>query len=239
MKDPVISITVARLAIAFIPVLVVVVLLFRWSIDGKTAVYAIGRMLIQLVLIGHVLAFFFAYASAWLVMIVLAAMLSTASWIALYPVRQKRREVYRKSLIAVSLGGIPVLFIVTQAVLDLEVWYEPRYVIPLAGMIFASSMNGVSIAAERFEAEAQRGLPYNDARNASLHAAMIPLINTLFAVGLVSLPGMMTGQILSGIEPLVAVRYQIMVMCMVFAASGISVGSYLTLIRPKAKNENE
>ena len=238
MKDPVVSISLARLAIAFIPVLVVVVLLFRWSIDGRTAVYAVGRMLIQLVLIGYVLAFFFASDSAWLVMIVLAVMLSTASWIALFPVRQKRRAVYRQSLIAISLGGLPILIMVTQAVLNLENWYEPRYVIPLAGMIFASSMNGVSLAAERFEAETQRGLRYNDARSAAIHAGLIPLINSLFAVGLVSLPGMMTGQILSGIEPLIAARYQIMVMCMLFSASGISICSYLVLIRPKVREKD-
>ena len=58
---------------------------------------------------------------------------------------------------------------------------------------------------------------------------MIPQINALFAVGLVSLPGMMTGQILSGIEPMVAVRYQIMVMCMVFGSGGLGAVTYLVL----------
>lgn len=60
---------------------------------------------------------------------------------------------------------------------------------------------------------------------------MIPVINSLFAVGLVSLPGMMTGQILSGVSPLIAVRYQIMVMCMVFGAAGISAALFLQLGR--------
>ena len=63
------------------------------------------------------------------------------------------------------------------------------------------------------------------------HAAMIPVINSLFAVGLVSLPGMMTGQILSGVSPLIAARYQIMVMCMIFASAGISTAVFLALGR--------
>jgi putative ABC transport system permease protein len=69
---------------------------------------------------------------------------------------------------------------------------------------------------------------------------MIPTINMLFAVGLVSLPGMMTGQILSGVSPFIAARYQIMVMCMIFASSGLSAACFLTFIRVKQaplKNE--
>ncbi len=68
------------------------------------------------------------------------------------------------------------------------------------------------------------------ARNSAYQAALIPLINSLFAVGLVSLPGMMTGQILSGVEPLLAARYQIMVMSMLFGAAGISTAVYLALL---------
>jgi putative ABC transport system permease protein len=97
-------------------------------------------------------------------------------------------------------------------------------------MIFANTMNTVSLAAERFEAERERGLEHRDARRVALEAALIPQVNALLAVGLVSLPGMMTGQILSGVEPLVAVRYQIMVMCMTFGAAGMGAVLYLILI---------
>ena len=67
------------------------------------------------------------------------------------------------------------------------------------------------------------------ARNAAIEAAMIPQVNALLAVGLVSLPGMMTGQILSGIEPLTAARYQIMVMCMIFSTAGLAAVLYMTI----------
>ena len=93
--------------------------------------------------------------------------------------------------------------------LDLDPWYEPRFLIPLAGMIFANSMNAVSISAERFESEMERNTDYEEARATSYKAALIPIINALFAVGLVSLPGMMTGQILAGSLPIKAIKYQL------------------------------
>ena len=99
-------------------------------------------------------------------------------------------------------------------------------------MIFANSMNTVSLSAERFVAETKRAVPYREARRTAMEAAMIPQINALLAVGLVSLPGMMTGQILSGVDPLIAVRYQIMVMCMIFGSAGTATAIYLTLLRP-------
>ena len=113
---------------------------------------------------------------------------------------------------------------------DLPRFFEPRFVVPLAGMIFANAMNTVSLAAERFEAERARGVEVATSRRVALDAALIPQVNALLAVGLVSLPGMMTGQILSGIEPLVAVRYQIMVMCMTFGSAGLAAAVYLVLV---------
>ena len=104
--------------------------------------------------------------------------------------------------------------------------------VPLAGMIFANSMNAVSLAAERFEAERDRDVGYIEARSTALQASLIPIINSLFAVGLVSLPGMMTGQILSGVSPFIAARYQIVVMCMIFGSAGISSAIYLALAKP-------
>ena len=118
-------------------------------------------------------------------------------------------------------------------VLDLNPWYETRFLIPLAGMIFANAMNAVSISAERFETERDRGYSYIESRATSYKAALIPIINSLFAVGLVSLPGMMTGQILSGVDPLIAVHYQMMVMLMILGSAGISVAVYLILMKKR------
>ena len=108
----------------------------------------------------------------------------------------------------------------TQGVLDLSPWHDASVVIPLAGIALANSMNTVSLAAERFRAERRRGAAYQNARHIAMSTALIPMTNSLLAVGIVSLPGMMTGQILSGVTPLIAVRYQILVMCMIFGSGG-------------------
>ena len=81
------------------------------------------------------------------------------------------------------------------------------------------------------QAELSRDVRFEDARAVALKAALIPITNSLFAVGLVSLPGMMTGQILSGVSPFIAARYQIMVMCMIFGAAGISAALFLVATR--------
>ncbi len=116
--------------------------------------------------------------------------------------------------------------------IDVEPWFSPRYVVPLAGMIFAGAMNAVSLAADRFQAETERGTSYPESRRTALQTALIPMINSLFAVGLVALPGMMTGQILSGVSPLVAAQYQIVVMTMLFGSAGISAAVYLQFQQP-------
>ena len=103
----------------------------------------------------------------------------------------------------------------------------------------ANSMNTVSLAAERFESEFKRGESYINARRTALDAALIPQINSLFAVGLDALPGMMTGQILSGVDPHIAVRYQIMVMWMIFGSEGLAAAMYLVLrVRMTKQSEN-
>lgn len=225
-------IPLADLAIAFVPVAVVVFILYRWALGSGFAMYALGRMLLQLLAIGYVLTYIFEADRPWIVLVTLAMMLGTASWIALRPLNLKGRSLYAKAFTSIVLGGVTTLLLVTQAVLKIDPWFAPSKMIPLAGMIFATAMNTISIAAERFQAEKQRGTSYSDARNTAIRAAIIPLVNSLLAVGLVSLPGMMTGQILSGVDPLIAARYQIVVMCMIFGSSGISSACFLTLLKP-------
>jgi putative ABC transport system permease protein len=231
------TIPYANLALAFIPVFVVIGIIGRWHLGYRGTFYAVARMLIQLLLIGYALTFIFKTENVWVVLLVLSVMLASASWIALRTMHIPRKTLYLKSLGAVFLGGGATLLLMSQVVLELDPWYLPRYIIPLAGMIFASSMNSISLAGERLEAEMGRDLDYLDARSIALKASLIPITNSLFAVGLVSLPGMMTGQILSGTSPMIAVRYQIMVMCMIFGASGLSASLFLVWIRHHVSNE--
>ncbi len=232
MSKPVELISLARLAMTFVPVVVVVGVLYRWSLGAGTAVYGMGRMLLQLLLIGYVLTFIFTTEDPWIACGALTVMLAIASWIALRPLQEKKSGQYLKALGSIALGGVLTLLLVTQLVLDVQPWFSPSKVIPLAGMIFAQSMTAISLAAERFYAELPRVDSYETARGIALQAALIPMTNSLFAVGLVSLPGMMTGQILAGIDPLIAARYQVMVMAMLFGSAGISAACYLTLNKP-------
>ena len=227
----VISISLPQLSLAFLPVAVVVALMWHWSHGYRRALYAIARMLLQLTLIGYVLIYIFETDSALFIAAVLGVMVVAASWIALNTAGGSRGPLFGASLVSVLIGGGTTLALITQGVLNLDPWYQPSYVIPLAGMIFSASMTNISLALERLEAELGNGAAYEDARNIAFRASMIPVINSFFAVGLISLPGMMTGQILSGVSPLIAARYQIMVMCMIFGAAGLSTICFLLLIR--------
>ena len=227
------TITLQGLILAFLPAAAVVIIMFRWEAGAQTAIYATARMLIQLLLIGYVLIYIFEADHPGVILAVLLIMLTAASWIALRPLANKDSRLYLNALGAIFVGGIFTLAVVSQAVIDVQPWFSPRYVVPLAGMIFAASMNSVSLAAERFQAEKDKGLPYTEARQTALQTSLIPIINSLFAVGVVSLAGMMTGQILSGVSPLIAAKYQIVVMTMLFGASGISAATYLMLAKQK------
>lgn len=225
------QIPVSGLVIAFVPALIVIGIMLYWHSIARTAIYATTRMLVQLLLIGYVLVFIFE-TDNWLVIVgVLTVMLVASSWISTRTLRNRDRRAFMQALGSISIGGIFTLALVTQLVLQVEPWFSPRHIVPLAGMIFASSMNAVSLAADRFLAEVARDVSYPEARRVALQTALIPIINSLFAVGVVALPGMMTGQILSGVSPLIAVQYQIVVMTMLFGASGMSAACYLRLQR--------
>ena len=231
MKDSIQIISLPNLALAFIPILIVIFLLYQWRIEIRTSFLATLRMVIQLVLIGYFLAFIFEAQKSWIVLVVLCIMLLAASWISLRTSSIPRRALYTKSLGAIIVGGGSVLALITQGVIGLDPWFLPSYMIPLAGMIFANAMNSISLAGERLIAEMNRGVAYEEARVVALKAALIPITNSLFAVGLVSLPGMMTGQILSGVSPFIAARYQIMVMCMMYGSAGISSALFLNMVK--------
>lgn len=229
------TIPMDNLALAFLPALLVLGVFYWWSLKTASVFYAFFRMLVQLMLVGYVLLWIFAVEHAWIVLSLVTVMVLISTWIALRTIPDHRRALYAITLLSILLGGGGVLLLVTQWVLGLEPWYQPTFFIPLAGMIFSNSMNGVSLAADRLVSELAHGddtkVCYGKARASALHTALIPLVNSLFAVGLVALPGMMTGQILSGVSPLIAARYQIMVMCMLFGAAGLSTILFLWFSR--------
>jgi putative ABC transport system permease protein len=195
-------------------------------------------MFIQLILIGFVLTFIFNTQNLYFISLILFVMLISASWIALTPIGKERKTYLSKALFSLSTVGLSVLALIIFVIIKPDPWYKPAYLIPLTGMIFSNSMNVMSVAAERFIKEMREDKAYEIARNDALKAAMIPLTNSFFAVGLVSLPGMMTGQILAGADPLIAVRYQILVMTSLYGAAGLSTSLFLFNLRPKSRKIN-
>ena len=221
------QISLVQLAYASIPLIIVLVILHFWKANAFTGVYATVRMLGQLFLIGFVLTQIFTTNEAWLVLLVVTVMCLIAAWISLRTTPKLRIRLYPFALGAVVLGGGVVLATIVFGVLQLEPWFMPRYVIPLAGMIFSSSMNAISLAADRYFSDRKSGIDSKASRSKALETALIPATNGMFAVGLVSIPGMMTGQVLSGVSPFIAARYQIMVMMMLFSATGLSAAIFL------------
>ena len=225
-----ITITWWGLAWCALPVVIVAGIFYLWQEPLKDLWIATARMTVQLLAIGYVLIAIFENPSPWISLVILIVMLTAAGWIAIRPVRH-HRGFFAPAALALGSAVILHLAISLFAVIDVASWYEPRVLIPLAGMYFANGMNAVSLAAERYHAELHDGIDAAQARNVAFNAAMIPQINSLLAVGLVALPGMMTGQILSGVSPLIAVRFQILIMTMTLGTSGLAAALMLWQLR--------
>jgi len=220
------QIEITHLLYLLLPLGIVGYFYWRWVGSSTEIAYATIRMLLQLLLIGYLLTYLFDTASGWMTLLIVLVMITAASLITLRNIIDSSIQSYRAVFLAILIGGSINLILVLYFVLEIQTLSQPRYIIPIAGMLYANCMNAVSLVAERFEKE-RRSQPYAQARATAFKAALIPQINAFLAVGLVSLPGMMTGQILSGVDPVIAVRYQIMVMGMVLGSSGISVILYL------------
>lgn len=210
-----------------------------WQRLGLVRGLAIGavRAVVQLVAVGYVLAFLFSARQPWLILLTLLVMLVAATITATERHKRGRAKLFVISGTAMLIGAGLTLAYVDAVVLRLRPWYEPQYLIPLFGMIIGNAMNGAALAADRLksemelrraEVEAYLALGASPARASAeavrraLVASMMPTVNMLTVVGLVSLPGMMTGQVIAGSSPLTAVRYQIIVVFMLAGAVAIT-----------------
>jgi len=197
---------------------------------GRDLFWSGLRMFVQLMVVGYVLHLVFAIESALPVLLILIVMTGFAVQTIGARVETKMPNFYRVVGAAILFGCGGMTFFFCTLVIGLEPWYDPRYLIPLAGMVIGNSMTGASLAAERLAAEFRERreeietalclgssvkLAAEPAVGSAFRAALIPSVNAMAAMGLVFLPGMMTGQILSGTEPLIAVKYQIAIMCVI------------------------
>ncbi len=227
------TISFFNLSLTLIPLIFVWYFYKKWTNNSDEIIISTFRMIIQLIAIGYLLVFIFETKSVYIDLCITLFMISVSAWITLRVTTNKSFKHYIHIFSSVAVSGFLNLAIIVIFVLELKAPFEARYVIPIAGMVFSNAMNALSIAIERFEKEIQRGESFEKSREIAFKACMIPQINSFLAVGLVSLPGMMTGQILSGVDPLIAVRYQIMIMTMILSNAGISSIIYFSLKKSK------
>lgn len=209
-----------------VPLGCVALLYFVWVGKKGEILFATLRMSVQLIAIGYVLVSLFSTESTLYLFALVVVMVVSASLIVRRNIRHKDWKTYATIFFSIGIAGSLNLAWVLFLVLELENPLDARFVIPLAGMIYANAMNAISLCAERYEKEKEHH-EMEKARSIALKASMMPQINTFLAVGFVSLPGMMTGQILSGIDPLIAVRYQIVVMAMMLSSGAMSNFIYM------------
>jgi putative ABC transport system permease protein len=194
------------------------------------------RTFAQLLLVGYVLDYIFEIRQIWLILLVFTWMVFWATHTIWLRVRQKEVPIFVRTFFSMLVSYLSVSILVTAVIVQVETWWEPQYFIPLSGMIMGNSMNAIALALDRMFSDMRKqrpqvelalclGATYQEATadilRAAMHAGMTPSINALMTVGLVSLPGMMTGQLLGGSDPQTAVKYQIIVMLMLVASTAI------------------
>lgn len=196
------------------------------------------RMSVQLLLIGSVLHWVFAVSRWYLVLGLMVFMTAIAGVAAVRRTGYRYAGIWVSSIVSVWASSWVVTWTALLAIVQVEPWYRPQYAIPLLGMILGNTLNGIALGLDRFAAEldAHRdqvegllalGATRWEAARISVQEAvrtgMIPILNSMAVAGLVSLPGMMTGQLLAGVEPVRAVKYQIVIMFLI--ASGTALGT--------------
>jgi len=196
------------------------------------------RTVVQLGAIGLILKWIFRLDRWYLVVPALLVMLLAASRAAIARSDWTFPGAYPAAFGSLVLATSVTAFSVTEVVIGVDPWFAPRYVIPLVGMLLGNALNGISLGLDRLLSDLIKRKDAVEARHAlgasnwraiqpwvreSVRNGMIPIINSMMIVGLVSLPGMMTGQILAGADPVNAVAYQILIMFMIAACTALGV----------------
>jgi putative ABC transport system permease protein len=242
-----ISLTPADLALAALLVLLLAVLSVRMRLGlSRQILIAATRTTVQLWLIGLVLKAIFEHVHLGWIILIAAVMLLAAGREVM--ARQKRPLKggwgFGVGALSMFVSSFAVTLLALTVIIGGSPWYAPQYAIPLLGMLLGNTMNGIALGMGRLTESAwqqravleQRlllGQTRDEAilelRQDSVRTGMIPIINSMAAAGIVSLPGMMTGQILAGSPPVEAVKYQILIMFLIAGGTGLGVMAALWL----------
>ncbi|MFC1759398.1 ABC transporter permease [Planctomycetota bacterium] len=210
----------------------------------KTLVLASVRTVVQLTLVGMCLHWVFTSARWYVVLLLMLAMTMIAGVTAVQRTRKRHPGIWIDTLLSVWISSWCITSVVLLIVLgQADQWHQPQYVIPMLGMVLGNTLNGISLGLNslgdtlvnrRDHIEsllalgATRWEAAQDSVREAIRTGMIPIINSMMIVGIVSLPGMMTGQLLAGVDPMEAVKYQIVIMFLI--ASATAAGTILVVL---------
>jgi len=232
--------------IALTLILIPVVISFQSKLGiEKEILISTFRTFIQLMAIGYVLKYIFNIRKWYFILLMLLLMTIIAGYNAVKRQKVKIPHLFKLITISIFLGAAITVGTLVFLILHVSPWYEPQYLIPVSGMMLGNAMNAAALAVDRlisetknrrWEVEAALALgasPFkaiNPMLRESARTAMMPTINSMMIVGIVQLPGMMTGQIIGGVAPEQSVRYQIVIMYMLAASVTISCICILYLL---------
>jgi putative ABC transport system permease protein len=221
-------------------------LALRLEMEQRLALAAV-RTVAQLLLVGYVLQWVFELEHPLLIAALALLMTAAAARASVASAKRFYIGAYWRAFSTLAVTGILITFVVTRLIIGVEPWFRPQYLVPLLGMVFGNSLTGLSLCLdkllellsrerERIEAELALGASSWEAARGpvaeAVRTGMIPILNAMMVVGIVSIPGMMTGQILQGADPSAAVKYQIVVMFMLAASTSLGcVGMALLAYR--------
>jgi len=239
MTVTIISLSAFDLALAagLIVLLAAISIFMRLGLERQLLVAGL-RTTVQLLLIGLVLKALFASAGpGWIAVMALVMLAAAGREVS---ARQQRRFSgwWRTGIgtVAMLISSYTVTIFALVMVIGADPWYRPQYAVPLLGMLLGNTMNGIAIGLDRLTSTAvdQRAVirtrlalgqswrqAVEDVSRASIRSGLIPIINSMMVAGLVSLPGMMTGQILGGNPPMEAVKYQVLIMFLIAGGTGL------------------
>lgn len=211
---------------------------------GKRLLIASVRTVVQLLLVGLVLEAVFGLSRWYAVVAMMLVMATIAGIAAVRRAGYRFPGIWSASLISMWASSWIVTGLALGAVVQVEPWWKPQYAIPLLGMILGNTLNGISLGLDRLGGEllARRGeveallalgaTRWEAARGpvrTAVTTGMVPILNTMTVVGLVALPGMMTGQLLSGVSPIEAVKYQVVILFLLAAGTALGTVSVVLL----------
>lgn len=245
------QLSVPELALAAL--LIIAAAALSWALRlglQRTLLVSAVRLVVQLVLVGLFLRQVFALSSPWLTALVVAVMLGAATFEVGSRQRRRLTGVWHLGIGggAVGIATLGIALFALAGSLRPTPWYDARHAIPLVGIILGTAMNAASLALNQVFASVTRERAAIEARLAlgadrhtalsgvirrALYTGLIPTLNQMTAAGIITLPGIMTGQILAGMDPLDAARYQILLMFLLAGAGFIAAlgAVYLSLWR--------